>query len=220
MINQTSTTNTHFADSVINTRIDRAQEDFARRTKMLRTEDSITTVANTFKYDMSTLIATNFISLDHVRYVDDATNDVGDILRPFPGGYRNLPKSKQFGTPSFYVHRFPHTRLTAEFIAWPIPDTSSKTITMQGAYAPAALADDSAVSTIPVIYHDAMAYHAAYMLLSVHMRRSGLDVNKVQWMKNEYLEIIEQASFEDARDTNDEPDQVIDVYSSGGYGYF
>jgi len=147
--------------------INRGNSIFVRKTKSIEGSISITTVANQFEYtetDAATLA--NLAIPFQVLYIDGT--EVGRTLKPWPGGYTNLPKEYSYGEPYYYWIRNVHAQSVASTPAykgirigtWPIASTASKTIKIDGFMRAMTLTGNTDEPEIQPEWHDALVYYA------------------------------------------------------------
>lgn len=191
---------------------------FARRTRCIEDTVLIATVANQVEYtetDASDLA--NILIPYHVRYVDGT--ELGRPLKTWPGGYTNLPKQYNYGTPYFYwlrnVHAAkrtdPDTYEGVSFGTWPICAPASKVIRINAFMKPTKLVDDTGTVEFKEDWHDAPVYYAVYRLFQMfsHLR--------VGWDKKakENISLFDRVvsdAIEDMSVQSDEPIETEDVY--------
>ncbi len=212
MVAQTDSTNTQYSDSLLNTRINRGYRDFVRRTKCFETSEPITTVANQLEYRQGTAYTTEFFQIHTVRHIIDASNEVGEPLKPYPGGYNNLPRIKAFGKPYHYIVRFPHQVNNTRLIFWPIPATSGETIEISGYNFAPDLTGDNDIPKIKESFHEALVFYTVWKILFPYAHKSAIAMAKMNQAKQDYFDLVSEAMQEFSQSNDDEPNMTIDVY--------
>lgn len=172
-----------WADASWDSAIERAQENFARRTKCLKTYASFTTVADTPLYDMSEDSLANLLKITEVRYYNDTNSyyklkavgrDQLEHIQHYMGGVD--------GTPIAYCYE----DRTIEFDCDPEAD---KTIRVYYYYMPTALSADGSVPDIPVKFHDALVHYTCWKFKEA----DDLDFEGSIYFKNLYEEAVLEA---------------------------
>jgi len=191
---------------------------FARRTRCIEGTVDITTVANQFEYteaDAATLA--NILIPYHIRYVDGT--ETGRPLKPWPGGFTNLPKQYSYGVPYFYwlrnVHAASRTAPTAytgvRFGTWPICATAAKIIRVIAFMKPTVLVADADVVEFKEDWHDAPVHYAVYRMYQMFAHlRPGWDKKA-----KEHIAIFDRIvsdAIEDMCIQSDDPIETEDVY--------
>ena len=191
---------------------------FARRTRCIEGTVDITTVSNQFEYDESDAATlANILVPYHVRYVDGTEN--GIPLKPWVGGYTNLPKSYSYGTPYFYwlrnVHTKSQTAPTAytgvRFGTWPICGTADKTLRIVAFMKPSTLVADADTVEFKEDWHDAPVHYAVYKIYQMFSHlRPGWDKKSKEHIA--LFDRIVSDAIEDMSIQSDEPIEIEDVY--------
>ena len=202
--------------------INRGSVEFVKRTMCIEAPIDITTVASQFEYTEADAAGLAYLLKPiQIRYVDSAS-EVGEPLRMFRGGYTNLPKTKQYGTPSEYWIRnvpgktrgaLPVAFTGARLGTWPICATSAKTLRLDAFLWPVPLVGDTDIPEYKDAWHDAPVYWAAYrMILNFsHLRKGWHD--KALELKAIFDEYVESAR-RDLVSQDDGPFIPIDVVQS------
>ena len=200
--------------------INRGSYIFARKTKCLEGSVTITTVANQFQY--TTTDASNLTKLAipfQVKYVDGT--EVGRTLKPWPGGYTNLPKEYSYGDPYYYWFRNVHAATIAALSpvayqgvsmgTWPIAGTSAKTIWIDGFMRAATLSADGDTPEVQPEWHDALVYYAVSRMFGMfgHLRRAW-ENKSLLYMQMFDVAVREANEF--MINQSDEPIEQADVY--------
>jgi len=197
-----------WSDSDWNSAIERAQENFARRTKCLKTYASFTTSADKAIYDISEDSLSNMLKITEVRYYTDTntyyklksvSRDHLEMLQNYIGGID--------GTPVAYCYE----DRTIEFDCDPEAD---KTVRVYYYYTPTALSEDSSVPDIPVKFHDALVHYTCWKFKEA----DDLDFEGAIYFKNLYEEAVLEAkdilepaaeTYDYIRDEISESDQYV-----------
>ena len=152
---------------------------FVRLTKCIEGYVDVTTVANQFEYTQADAADLQYIYKPRqMRYIEE-TSEVGIRLRPWPGGYTNLPKDMIYGTPSYYwlINMAGRSVTTAgtptgsgirtgvRLGTWPIISSADETLRVEGFLWPLALTADTHIPEYDEAWHDAAVYFAAYRML-------------------------------------------------------
>ena len=191
---------------------------FARKTKAIEGTIDITTVANQFEYDESdkSTLANIYIPYQ-VRYVDGS--EVGDQLKPWPGGYTNLPKRYSYGTPTYYWLRNLHARSTTNpaaytgvrFGTWPIAGTADKTIRIDAFLHPATLVTEAAEPEYKDTWGDAPVHYAVSRMFAIFSHLNPSWDRKAMFHMSEFERLVSDAN-QDMSYQSDEPIELEDVY--------
>lgn len=192
--------------------INRGQIDFARKTKCIESDVSITTVANQAEYSYSDASDLQyFITIDHVRYIQSAS-DVGDVLKPYPGGWSALPKTMIYGTPTKYWHRKIFNRQGLKIGTWPIAGTSSLTLKVYGSILPTAeMSADGDYPQIADQYHDALVDYAVWRSFELYSHSNGAWANKAFAHKTLYENLVNELAM-DSASVDTEPAVIQNAY--------
>jgi hypothetical protein len=191
--------------------------DFVRRVKPLMSSLDITTVADQATYS---LVNGDFTHVSHVRYIEDSDNEYGEALRPYPGGFANLPKEKTFGKPYWYWVRFTGDNTASVIGTIPIASTASETITVWGYTLPTPLSADSDIPVVQEAYHEALILYPVWKICNAYAHKSRSIKDKAITARNEYMDMIRDAMGDASTMTMDEEPQTVDVYGRyGDYGY-
>lgn len=183
--------------------------DFARRTMCMSKTFSITTVANQAVYDVDDSV----LKVHTVRYVEDSSTEYGYELKPYPGGYGNLPRIKSYGTPSYYFIRHPHDLTNERDIGtWPIIGTSDKTLEYDAFYTPGDLSIDGVEPAFNSAYHHALYEYAVWKAYSMFAHKKPEYARKGLEYREYYMERVSDALrlFSTFTEQNQE---TVDVYS-------
>jgi len=198
--------------------INRGNILFARKTKCVEGTTTITTVANQVEYDQSDAAGLANLSIPYqVRYIDGT--EAGRPLKPYPGGYTNLPKEYSYGDPIYYWVRNVHAASVAVTPAYtgirigtiPIAGTSAKTISIDGFMRPATLTDDTDAPEIQPEWHDALTFYAVSRMFGMfgHLRKAW--ENKSLLYLNMFNVTVEEANGF-MINQSDEPIEQVDAY--------
>jgi hypothetical protein len=193
-----------YSDTKLKHYINRGNLEFVKRTRCIEDYIDITTVENQFEYTESDASDLQYVYLPYqFRYITGAT-EVGEKLRPYPGGYTGLPKTKEYGDPSYYWVINSHTKNRsnpASFTGirlgtWPIIGTAGNTLRVDAFFWPRTLSGDADVPEYKEAWHDAPVYWAAYRLFFMfgHLRQSWYQ--KSGDMKKIFDEYVTMASQE------------------------
>lgn len=201
---------------------------FARLTKAIEGTIDITTVSNLFEYTQSNQANLQYLfKPKQVRYIE-ASSEIGRKLSPYPAGYTNLPKDKQYGTPYFYWFKNiagrsiesgstgAITRQGVSMGTWPIAGTASKTLRVEGFLWPATMTDDAHVPEYDEAWHDAPVYWAAFRLLWLFSEKTSATRQKMADCKNMFDQRVIEANSELAINQFDlmgTPDMMTDMES-------
>ena len=209
--------------------INRGHYIFARKTKCIEGTISITTVANQFEYYKTDQPNLDNLSIPYlIRYVDGT--ETGRTLKPWPGGYTNLPKEYSYGDPYYYWIRNVHaasgevsgivSRLGVRIGTWPIAATADKTLKIDGFVRPTVLTNDGDIPETQPEWHDAMVYYAVSRMFGMfgHLRRAWENKSLL------YLKMFDNLVLEANEfmiNQSDEPIESVDVYyqMDGGDNY-
>lgn len=198
--------------------LNRGNLTFVRKTKCIEGTIDITTVSNQFEYDESDAATLANLMIPYlVRYVDGT--ETGRHLKPWPGGFTNLPKEYSYGEPYYYwirnVHAATVTAPSAytgvRFGTWPIATTASKTVRIHGFMRPATLSGDSDESEVQPEWHDAMVYYAVSRMFGMVSHLNKAWANKAVFYMSEFERTIGEAN-EFMINQSDEPIEIEDVY--------
>jgi len=161
-----------FTLDVVKRQINRGYRAFVRKTGCIEDVVNITTVAQQQWYTSSDAANIAFMyKINAVRYVD---SDLGRILRPYPGGYDNLPKTKQYGVPDWYVTQRFSTKGKQRIGSWKIENAGSKVLEVKALMFPTAdLSADADQADIIDDFTDAIIWYAVWQLFSQysHIKR-------------------------------------------------
>jgi len=191
---------------------------FARKTKCIEVTVDITTVAEQFEYDSSDAAGLITLMIPYqFRYVDGT--EMGEPLKPYPGGYTNLPKVYSYGKPFYYWIRNIHAATVAAPSAyvgvrvgtWPICDTADKTLRIDGFMRPTVLSADAHISEIQPEWHDAVVYYAVSRIFSMFAHLQPEWGRKATFYLSEFERMVAEAN-EFMIIQNDEPMELPDVY--------
>ena len=172
-----------WASTDYNNAIERAQENFAKRTKCLKSYASFTTSADTAIYDISEDSLSNLLKITEVRYYSDTTSyyklksvgrDQLEHLQHYMGGTDGTPIA------------FCYEDRTIEFDCDPEAD---KTIRVYYYKMPTALSEDASVPDIPVKFHPALVDYVCWKF----KEGDGLDFEGAVYFKNLYEEAVLEA---------------------------
>ena len=197
--------------------LNRGYYDFVRRTKCIQTEAALETVANQVKYDLDAW----FFKIEQVRYIDDdyadvaagTEDEIGKVLKPFPGGWAALPQEKETGTPDFYWWRAAQTRSKGEIGTWPIVDTSGYALKVWLSIFPQSdLSGDTEEPEIKEAFQDALVYYAAWRLFKQYSHLDREYKNKSIELRMYYDEMVRGTDETYFRDIDDELPETIDIY--------
>jgi hypothetical protein len=202
---------------LIKSYINRAQVEFLRATRLAQDQKDITTVANQLAYSVDSEI----FQIRSVKWIDDTSADIGRRLKPWPGGYDNLPVSMSYGSPVWYWVRETQTQSAGttlgEIGTWPIEDTASNTIRIYGYIVPAS--DMSADGDTPILHgnwHMALIYHTLWRLFFIASHHSKGFEKKAAVYKGLYNEMVASGLTQGSADTTDMGwNQTIDAYETG-----
>jgi hypothetical protein len=186
--------------------------DFVRRTRPLTDSYDVTTVADQASYS---IIDADFSHVAHVRYIEDSDNEYGIPLRPYPGGFANLPKEKTTGVPYWYWVRYNQDNTASEIGTVPIAATASQTITVWGFDIPADLSADGDKPLIKKDYQEVLILWPVWKMCNAYAHKSKAIREKALTARSEYLELVGDAAREMSAVTLDEEAETVDVY--GGY---
>jgi len=198
--------------------INRGNITFARKTKCIEGTVSITTVEEQFEYDKSDAAALANLAIPYlVRYVDGTEN--GRHLKPWPGGYTNLPKEYSYGTPYYYwvrnVHAATVTAPTAytgiRIGTWPICGEDDNVIKIDGFFRPSTLSGDDDESEVQPEWHDAMVYYAVSRIFGMVGHLNKAWASKSLFYMSEFERMVGEAN-EFMINQSDEPIETEDVY--------
>jgi hypothetical protein len=198
--------------------INRGNATFARKTKCIEGTITITTVSNQFEYDESDAAALTNLAIPYlVRYVDGT--EFGRHLKPWPGGYTNLPKEYSYGEPYYYWVRNVHAATVTDPTAytgirigtWPIASTASKSIIIDGFYRPTTLVNDTAEPEAQAEWHDALVYYAVSRMFGMFGHLNKAWQGKSVFYMREFERIVEEAN-EFMVNQSDEPIEIEDIY--------
>lgn len=184
--------------------------DFFRRVKSISSSYDITTVADQVRYDIK---AGAFIQVTHARYIEDSDTEYGEPLRLYPGGFSNLPKNMEFGTPYYYWLRYGGDNTAMEIGTVPIASTASETITVWGYSLPTALSADGNIPIIHESYHEALILYPVWKICNAYAHKSKAIREKAREARNEYLDMIRDAQNDGSEFSTDDH-QTIDEYSA------
>ena len=198
--------------------LNRGSVAFVRKTKCIEGTINITTVSDQFEYtetDEATLVS---IYLPYqFRYV--VGTEVGDILKPYPGGYTNLPKTYQYGTPAFYWIRNLHSKSTTDPATtigvrvgtWPIAHVADVTLRIDAFLWPTTMVENTATPEYKDAWHDAPVYYAVARFFGTfsHLRPAWRE--KAATYMNEFERLVAEAHSE-MMVQSDEPIEIEDVY--------
>ena len=198
--------------------INRGNILFARKTKCIEGTTTITTVANQVEYDQSDAAGLANLSIPYqVRYIDGT--EAGRPLKPYPGGYTNLPKEYSYGDPIYYWVRNVHAATTTAPAAYqgirigtiPIAGTSAKTISVDGFMRPTVLSADADTPEIQPEWHDALVYYAVSRMFGMfgHLRRAW--ENKSLLYLKMFDDLVNESNVF-MINQSDEPIESVDVY--------
>ena len=201
--------------------INRGNFTFVRKTKCIEGSLTITTVANQFSYSESDQSNLADLMIPYqVRYQDaNLAAEIGRPLKPWPGGYTNLPQKYSYGTPYFYWVRNVHAASVTDPTAfvgiyvgtWPVAGTSSKTIWIDGFFRPSTLVNDAAESEIQPEWHDALVFYAVSRMFGMfgHLKKSWGD--KSVFYMSEFERMVNDAN-QFMIYQSDEPIELEDAY--------
>ena len=200
--------------------INRGHYTFARKTKCIEGTISITTVANQFEYDKTDQSNLDNLSIPYlVRYVDGT--ETGRTLKPWPGGYTNLPKEYSYGDPYYYWIRNVHaasgevsgivSRLGVRIGTWPIAGTTAKTLKIDGFVRPTVLTNDVDIPETQPEWQDAMVFYAVSRMFAMfgHLNQSWQ--RKSDFFMSEFERMVDDAN-QFMISQSDEPIEAVDVY--------
>jgi len=198
--------------------INRGNFTFVRKTKAIEGTVEITTVANQVEYDESDAAALATLMIPfQVRYVDGT--EAGESLKPWPGGYPNLPKTYSYGTPSYYwirnVHAAsvtdPATYTGIRVGTWPVCGTDDKTLKIDGFFRPATLVNATAEPEIQAEWHDALVYYAVSRMFGMVSHLQPEWQKKSIFYMSEFERMVSEAN-EFMAIQSDEPMEIPDIY--------
>lgn len=188
--------------------INRAYFDFCKRTGCLQDSYDVTTVANQLAYDVSAAL---YLKIEHVRYIADSS-EVGEPLRPYPGGFANLPREKSYGKPYWYWIRYANQRDSMEIGTWPIANVADKTLRVFGQDIPTALSDNADVPLVKEPYQDALVTGAVWMMTKAYAHKNRALRGKALDARTEYFEAVAEARIDFSTISDDEFPETVDVY--------
>ncbi len=199
--------------------INRGNLTFVRKTKSVEGTVDVTTVANQFEYDSSGAATLSSVMIPfQVLYVDGT--ETGRTLKPWPGGFTNLPKRYSYGTPYYYwirnVHSVTRTAIPSVYTGirigtWPIVGTSSKIIRVHCFYRPEILAADTHVPEVQPEWHDALVYYAVARMFGMYAHLQPDWGRKSVFYMSEFERMVGEAN-EFMINQSDEPIETEDVY--------
>lgn len=198
---------TDFSREKVKYYLNRAQQDFVRKTHCLEKYFDFTTVANQEAYTLDNAV----YKVHHVRYIVDPTNEFGEALQPYPGGYSALPKTRSFGTPYYYWTRYDNTRGTSEFGTFPIVPVASEVLRVWCSYYPTDMSADGDISTIKEPWHDAMMLYAVWSLHKIYSHKNPSIRQKAQDYGREYYAYVAMA-IEELSEQKPAQHETVDVY--------
>jgi hypothetical protein len=168
-------------DNVIN----RAQSDFAMRTKCLKTYAEFATTVSTHLYDMSEDSLSNLVDIAEVQFFLDANNyeSLRAVTRDELSTYQGC-RLGMTGTPYYYCYE----DRTIEFDC----DTeASKTVRVYYYKRPTDMDGDADVPEIPVKFHDALVNFVCWKFAE----GDELDVERTAYFKQQYMEDVSRATM-------------------------
>ena len=114
--------------------INQGYYDFVEQTGCIEDIIDVTTVSNQTSYSSTDEASiANIFAVNHVRHIENGVTEVGRPLRPYPGGYANLPEDFSYGKPDYYWVRGmrvkQQTSVNSKKIGtWPVDSASSNTL--------------------------------------------------------------------------------------------
>lgn len=198
---------TDFSREKVKYYLNRAQQDFVRKTKCLEKYFDFTTVANQEAYALDNTV----YKVHTVRYIVTPSSEFGQELKPYPGGYYSLPKDRSFGTPYYFWTRYDNTRSSGEFGTYPIVSVASETLRLWCSYYPADMSADGDTSAIKEAWHDAMVLHAAWSLHRVYSHKNRSIRLKAKDLQEDYFRDVALA-MEELSEQRPRFYETVDVY--------
>jgi len=201
--------------------INRGYYEFVKKTKCIEGSVTITTVANQFSYTISDAANLAYVYIPFsVRYIRDSDVYVGDVLKPWPGGYGNLPKKISYSSlPRYYWLKAVHTNTSIEVGTWPVADEDDKTIKIDAFMWPVSeLSDDADIPNIKLAYHDALVYYAVSRIFGMVGHLQPEWKQKSLFYLSEFERLVSEAN-EFMAYQSDEPIEIEDFYQQLDYGY-
>jgi len=175
---------TDFTLTRIKRLINQGYYDFVRKTRILKDYDDITTVANQTSYDLSD----QDIEVLSVKYVSDSGSL---LLKPYPGGWSNIPTATTYGTPEFYWYKNINTRSGGKIGTEPTINTSDNTLRIWvSKMFDSELSANDDVPELKLEYHDALVYYATWRLYAIYGHLNEAWSSKTLTFKNLYDGII------------------------------
>jgi len=186
--------------------VNRGYYDFVKRTKCIEDIIDITTVADKAYYvaaDSANLAYVYHVSM--VRYITSGSTDVGYKLKPYPGGFRMLPRVKSNARPTHYWTQFANVDNDLRIGTWPINSATGDTLRVYAYMFPTALlVNNGDQPIIKLAYRDALAYYAIARLYNIFSHINGGWKNQHDHYMGLYLEQVESYKYYMAGDSADE----------------
>ena len=165
-------------------------------------------MANQKVYDVDDSV----IKIHTVRYVEDSSTEWGRPLKPFPGGYNNLPRILSFGIPQYYFIRAPHDLTNERDIGtYPVIATSDETLEYDAFYTPGDLSLDVAEPAFNSAYHHAIYEYAIWKAYMMFSHKKAEYLRKAMDFERMYLDHVADA-LRDFSEMTEAPQETVDVY--------
>lgn len=174
-----------WTDTQWNTVIERAQQDFAIKTKCLKTYAEFVTVADTLEYDMGESSLANLIDIAEVWYFltdskksyDPLVGVTRDRLSHYQGEFRDVT-----GIPSYYCYE-------DRVIEFDVKQSADKYIRIYYYKSPTAYTADDDSGDIPVKFHSALVAFVCWKMAVADVSNA----DRLMLFKTEYFDEVMQA---------------------------
>lgn len=173
----------YWSDTDYNNAANRAQENFAIRTKCLKTYAYFTTSAATHEYDMTESSLANLLDLAEVRFYTSTTDY--DVLVPCTRDelqHNQANRTGVTGTPIYYCYE-------DRVIEFDCDTEASKTVRVYYYKLPTDMDEDTDVSTIPTKFHQTLVDFMCWKFAE----SDELDVERTAYFKRLYEEGVNNA---------------------------
>jgi hypothetical protein len=198
--------------------INRGYVDFVRRTGGIEDRVDITTVANQESYTFADAANLQFaLKIIQVRWDEntDAYADSdweGERLKPYPGGYTNLPKTRVYGKPFAYWYRQVGKRDGLEMGTWNIIDAVGRLRVWLTRMPLTLLSANEDEPEVQIGFQEALVNYAVWKMYKIYEHRNKDWKAKALEHRSLYFELVNDYKQTFAYDSYDESLIIQDEY--------
>lgn len=174
--------------------INRGYVDFVRRIGGIEDKVTITSAAGQTSYTYSDTGGANLqygIKIIQVRYDSTVYNRRGNILKPYPGGYKNLPSNVEMGTPTYYWYRYIGKKDGIEIGTVDLIGASGADLNVWFTRYPTSLLSNATDEPeLPIGYQEAIVNFAVWKMYKIYEHRNEAWAKKATEHRDLYFELV------------------------------